>query len=100
MSSPFSPVATPADLNTLSDAEIIEGYMDYQSGDPEPGANRGRTYWHGWMNAARDHHERPHTPEAMQLVHEVVDDNRAKAKKNERMNMKSKKNSSQASVMV
>ena len=62
--STFAPVATLADLSTLDELEILEG--------------------HGWIYAARDHHERPNTPEAMQLVHEVVDDRRAKAKKNER----------------
>ena len=68
----FTPVATLDDLNTLDEEEIIAGYCDYQKGDPEPGPNRGRAYWHGWMNAARDHGERPSTPEARRLVREVL----------------------------
>ena len=51
----FRPVETAADLATLDEDEIIAGYTEYQKGDPEPGPNRGRAYWHGWRNAARDH---------------------------------------------
>ena len=69
--SEMKPVATWADLVTLDGDEILAGYMEYQKGDPEPGPNRGRAYWHGWMNAARDHGERPHTPESRQLAHEM-----------------------------
>lgn len=68
----FQPVATLADLNSLDLDEIVAGYMDWRQGDPEPGPNRGRAYWHGWMNRARDHGDSPDTPEAAQLAHEVV----------------------------
>ena len=72
MTEPFTPVMTLDDLDTLDEAEIIEGYRDYRKGDPEPGPNRGRAYWHGWMNAARDHGERPATAEARILVREYL----------------------------
>ncbi|MCA3700602.1 MAG: hypothetical protein IOB84_12570 [Brevundimonas sp.] len=36
------PVRTLADLATLDDAEIEEGYRDGRAGDPEPGNNRSR----------------------------------------------------------
>jgi hypothetical protein len=65
-------VTTLDDLNSLDEDEVIAGYRDYQKGDPEPGANRGRAYWHGWMNAARDHGERPATIAARQLAHEYL----------------------------
>lgn len=68
----FAPVATLADFETLDHNEIIAGFMDYQKGDPEPGANRGRAYWHGWMNAARDHGEMPITSESTRLAKEYV----------------------------
>lgn len=48
------PVSTLEDLDTLDDAEIIEGYHDGFAGEPEPGGNRSRAYWHGWRNGARD----------------------------------------------
>lgn len=51
----FKPVATRADLDTLNADEILAGYREFRKGDPEPGPNRGRGYWHGWRNAARDH---------------------------------------------
>lgn len=44
----FEPVCTKADLDTLNEAEIVEGYTSAERGDPEPGANRGRAFWHGW----------------------------------------------------
>lgn len=52
--SEFKPVLTSADLMTLDSAEIVEGYMDGRDGDPEPGNNRGRSYWHGWRNGMVD----------------------------------------------
>jgi hypothetical protein len=50
----FVPVTTLADLATLDDAEVLEGYRDGFAGDPEPGNNRSRSYWHGWRNGALD----------------------------------------------
>jgi hypothetical protein len=50
----FEPVTTVDDLATLDPLEIIAGYFGYRRGDPEPGLDRSRAYWHGWRNAARD----------------------------------------------
>lgn len=64
----FEPVSTLADLDTLDDDEIVAGYNDWRPGDPEPGENRGRAYWHGWMNAARDRNAAPWTWEGAELA--------------------------------
>lgn len=48
------PVTTMADLLTLDGDEITEGYRDGRSGEPEPGGNRSRAYWHGWRCGACD----------------------------------------------
>lgn len=48
------PVSTLADLDTLDEAEILEGYWDGRAGEPEPGNNRSRSYWHGWRNGRVD----------------------------------------------
>ena len=48
-----APVATLADLETLDEAEIIEGFRDGYEGWP-CGENRSRSYWHGWRNAMID----------------------------------------------
>lgn len=48
------PVTTLADLATLDEGEIIEGYWDGFHGELEPGNNRSRSYWHGWRNGAVD----------------------------------------------
>jgi len=52
--SEFAPVTTLADLDSLDDAELLEGYRDGRAGEPEPGNNRSRSYWHGWRNGAVD----------------------------------------------
>lgn len=43
-----------ATLDTLDDAEMLEGYRAGCDGDPEPGDNRSLGYWHGWRNGACD----------------------------------------------
>jgi hypothetical protein len=68
----FEPVRTKADLETLDEAEIVAGYLEARRGDPEPGPNRGRAYWHGWRNRMIDYGELPHDEAAEQLAHEVV----------------------------
>lgn len=73
----FRPVSTKSDLDTLSLDEIVEGYMSAERGDPEPGLNRGRAFWHGWCNRMRDYGVLPITEESMQLTREVMDADRA-----------------------
>lgn len=47
------PVSTMADLGTLNDTEIQEGYRDGRENMP-CGDNRSRSYWHGWRNGMMD----------------------------------------------
>lgn len=68
----FEPVRTKADLDTLDDDEIVEGYRSARQGDPEPGSNRGRAYWHGWRCAMMDLGQMPIDEAARQLAAEVV----------------------------
>ena len=42
------------DIKALDAAEIREGYMSAERGDPEPGPNRGKAFWHGWRNRMID----------------------------------------------
>jgi len=44
----FASVATLDDLDSLDETEKFEGYISAERGDPEPGENRGRAFWHGW----------------------------------------------------
>lgn len=67
----FEPVRTKADLDTLDDDEVMAGYLEARKGDPEPGPNRGRAYWHGWRNAMMDMGEIEIDDAARQLAHEV-----------------------------
>jgi hypothetical protein len=68
----FEPVASVADLDTLDEDEILAGYREYRVGDPEPGPNRGRAYWHGWRNAARDRGQLPSDDASRRLAHEYL----------------------------
>lgn len=68
----FEPVRTVADLDTLDEAEIIDGYRSAERGDPEPGPNRGRAYWHGWRNRMIDLGVIPGDDASRQLAHEFV----------------------------
>lgn len=68
----FEPVSTLLDLETLDESDVIEGYRTTQRGDPEPGPNRGRAFWHGWRNRMMDYGELPHDDAARQLAAEYV----------------------------
>jgi hypothetical protein len=48
----FTPVATMSDLATLDRDEVLRGWGEFEIGDPEPGPNHSRSYWHGWRCAA------------------------------------------------
>lgn len=74
----FEPVAMLADLETLNDDEIVQGYRDFRPGDPEPGPNRGRSYWHGWCNRARDAGLMPGTWQSGNLAREFLKAEREK----------------------
>ena len=63
-----TPVRTYAELQALDHAEIVEGYEDGYHGEPEPGDNRSRSYWHGWRNAQLDRAHGPPDPDAIALI--------------------------------
>lgn len=48
------PVTTIAELDRLDADEMYDGYRDGKAGEPEPGGNRSRAFWHGWRNGAVD----------------------------------------------
>jgi hypothetical protein len=75
----FEPIRTLAELNALDQDEIAEGYRDARRGDQiEPGANRGRAYWHGWRCRMMDLGLIEIDADHGALVAEVVADMRAK----------------------
>ncbi len=67
----FKPVETLEDLNSLNPDEILEGHLSAERGDPEPGPNRGRSYWHGWRTRMMDLRELPIDETHRKLVREV-----------------------------
>ena len=72
----FEPVRTLADLETLDEDEILVGYQSAERGDPEPGLNRGRAFWHGWRNRMIDFGVLPSDAASQQLAHEYVEKTR------------------------
>lgn len=70
--SEFKPVETQADLATLDSGEVVEGYRDGLRGEPEPGDNRSRAYWHGWRNGMCDSGRRQGDAAQRKLAHEFV----------------------------
>ncbi len=47
-------IRTVADLASLDMEEVLEGYRDGFSGEPDPGDNRSDSYWHGHRNGRND----------------------------------------------
>ncbi len=68
----FAPVTTLEDLDSLDDDEVTAGYSETERGDPEPGENRGRAYWHGWRVKMMDLGEIEIPDYHRRLVHESV----------------------------
>ncbi|WP_063695121.1 hypothetical protein [Bradyrhizobium embrapense] len=75
----FAPVSTLADLETLEHEQIREGYRSAERGDPEPGPNRGRAFWHGWRNAMIDLGELPGDDASRSLAREYAAAQRQRA---------------------
>lgn len=76
----FAPVLTLADLDSLDGADILEGYLSAERGDPEPGPNRGRAFWFGWCNRQRDYGVLPVTAQHVALARALVQRRREKLK--------------------
>lgn len=68
----FPPVTTLWDLDTLDHDQVVEGYASAERGDPEPGENRGRSFWHGWRMRMIDYGEIPSDDGHRNLVKEYV----------------------------
>ena len=51
----FKPVTTLWELDSLDHDQVVEGYISAERGDPEPGPNRGKSYWHGWRCRMMDY---------------------------------------------
>lgn len=71
--SEFQPVTTLADLDSLDADEMLEGYRDGRDGEPEPGNNRSRSYWHGHRNGAVDGGHRQKDAAQALLAHFVLE---------------------------
>ena len=68
----FEPVRTRADLQALRLEDVVLGYTETRPGDPEPGVNRGRAYWHGWRCRMFDYGELGIDDAHRALVHEIA----------------------------
>lgn len=66
-------ITKAADLDTLDDAETLEGYRDGRAGDPPPGDNRSFSYWHGWRQGSADGGHREHDEADRLLARDVIE---------------------------
>lgn len=71
MSEQREPVRTCQDLETLNDAEVLEGYWEGRQNGP-CGDNRSRSFWHGWRNGMIDGHHMQKDDAASALAREFV----------------------------
>jgi hypothetical protein len=52
--SEFEPVSTVQDLKLLDETDMMNGYLSGFHGDPIPGSDKSRSFWHGWRNGQVD----------------------------------------------
>lgn len=71
MVSAFNPVTTLDELDALDAKECLDGYTSAERGDPEPGPNHTRAYWHDWRCRQMDYGELPIPPEPpfLRVIH-------------------------------
>jgi hypothetical protein len=52
--SEYKPLSTHAELDLLDMDDCVEGYRAGWNGEPEPGSDKSKSYWHGWRNGMMD----------------------------------------------
>lgn len=72
-----APIRTAQELAEVmiqpgADEDVREGYHDGLAGDPEPGGNRSRAYWHGWRNGRVDGGHAQRDEAQAQLARDVL----------------------------
>lgn len=68
----YFPVSTVSELETLDEAEIVEGYQDGLNGEPKPSGNRSKSYYHGWRNGMMDRGKIPQDKFSINLAYEFI----------------------------
>lgn len=63
---------THTTLDSLDDADVLDGYRDGRRNEPEPGDNRSLAYCHGWRNGRVDGGHAQPSREQMALVRLVI----------------------------
>lgn len=75
--SEYSPLSSITELATLDNDDCLAGYFAGLDGDPEPGSDKSKSYWHGWRNGMMDRGRMPIDAAARNLAHEYVRRSRA-----------------------
>lgn len=52
--SEFKPLSSKEELDSIDGEECVAGYWSGRNGDPEPGSDKSRSFWHGWKNGSMD----------------------------------------------
>ena len=75
--SEYQPLSSIAELAFIDDGECVAGYLAGLHGEPEPGSDKSKSYWHGWRNGMMDTGRLPLDGAARNLAHEFVRRQRA-----------------------
>lgn len=69
--SEYAPLTSAAELALIDDGDCVAGYHAGLDGEPEPGSDRSKSFWHGWRNGMIDSHRMPIDAAALALVRDM-----------------------------
>jgi hypothetical protein len=69
---PHKPVAKLAELDTFGQNDMAAGALAADDGEPEPGPNQSRAYYHGWRARMMARQKIPTSEEQVQLDREFL----------------------------
>jgi ribosome modulation factor len=75
--SEYQPLSSVRDLDVIDESECVAGYRAGLHGEPEPGNDKSKSYWHGWRNGMMDKGRMPIDAPARNLATEFVRRQRA-----------------------
>lgn len=67
----YRPVGSLADLQTLDEGEVLDGYLSGVHGEEYPSVRPSRAFWHGWRSGMMDRGDLPPDAAALTLRREA-----------------------------
>ena len=69
--SEYAPLTSAAELAVIDDDDFVAGYRAGLDGEPTPGSDRSKSFWHGWRNGMFDSMRMPLDAAALALVQDM-----------------------------